>query len=188
MTGDLPKVRRLWGWAAVAAILFGTGPAWAGQYTATFTGIVSSLTFAGFCGTSDFNSQCPSGSCDCLELTGRATGNLIGHTAKDAAEIDITFDHGGPAVGWPPNAQCSPIYATAFIPGNRDSERIDFTGSMCMLDSNFKSHAAPIAGTWGLTDLSGIRVGFGKVTGTLNLFNFMAPQKLTFSGLSANGP
>jgi hypothetical protein len=184
-------MRRLWSWAAVAAVIFGLGPTAevrAGSYTATFIGTVSSLDFAGACGTSDFNNLCPSGLCDCLELTGRATGNRIGHTAKGAAEIDITFDLGGPAVGWSPNAQCSPIYASAFLPGNRDSERIDFTGSLCMLDSNFAVHAAPIAGTWGLTDLSGIRVGFGKLTGTINLYNFNARQKLKFSGFSANGP
>lgn len=174
---------------AVAAILFGSVPAvWAASYSVTFTGIVSDLEFNGACYTSDFNSLCPSGMCDCLELTGRATGDLIGHTIKGGAEIDITFDQGGPAVGWSPNAQCSPIYASAFLAGNRDSERLDITGSMCMVDSSFSPHTGPVAGTWGLTDLSGIHVGFGKVTGTLNLFNFNAPQTLNFSGLSANGP
>ena len=183
-------MKRLGFWAvAVVAMLSGSGlAAWAASYSATFTGTVSSLAFAGACYTSDFNSLCPSGMCDCLELTGRATGDLIGHTVKGGAEIDITFDQGGPAVGWSPNAQCSPIYASAFLPGNRDSERLDISGSMCMVDSGFTPHTGPVAGTWGLTDLSGIHVGFGKVTGTLNLYNFNAPQTLTFSGLSANGP
>ena len=146
------------------------------------------LNTNGFCGTSDFNSICPSGMCDCLELTGRATGNLIGHTAKGAAEIDITFDLGGPAVGWSPNAQCSPIYASAFLQGNRDIEQLDFSGSMCLVSSDFTPHTGPVVGTWGLTDKSGIKVGFGKVIGTLNFFNFDALQTLTFSGISANGP
>jgi len=184
-------VRRLCLWSAIAAILSGFGPApaaWAAPYTATFISSSSVLNTTGFCGSSDFNSQCPSGICDCLELTGRATGNVLGRTVKDGAEIDITFDLGGPAVGWSPNAQCSPIYASAFMPGNRDSERLDFTGSMCLLDSNFKPRAAPLGGTWGLTDLSGIKVGFGKVTGKLNFYNFNVPQKLIFSGFSTNGP
>jgi hypothetical protein len=171
-------------------MLFGSGPAaWAGSYSVTFTGIASSLAFAGACSTSDYNTVCPTGMCGCLELSGRATGNLIGHTAKGGAEIDITFDQGVPAIGWSPNVQCWPIYASAWLPGNRDSERLDISGSMCAIETSFTPQTAPVAGTWGLTDdLSGIHVGFGKVTGTLNLFNFNAPQRLTFSGLNLNGP
>ena len=63
-----------------------------------------------------------------------------------------------------------------------------FSGSMCLVSSDFTPHTGPVVGTWGLTDKSGIKLGFGKVIGTLNFFNFDALQTLTFSGISANGP
>ncbi len=165
---------------AAAAMLAIGGPsaAWAGHYSATFTGTVTDLEFNGFCNTSDFSSQCGvSGMCYCLTLQGRATGSLIGRTAKDGVTINITYDHGAPQVGWAGEAQCGPIYASAHIQGNRDVEELDFTGSMCMIvDVSFKPQSAPLAGNWGLTDKSGIRQGFGTVTGAINLSNFNAKQ------------
>jgi hypothetical protein len=178
-------MRRLGSILPAALIALGVARlAAAASYNVSFTGIVTEFATNGFCGTSDFNSQCPSGLCDCLELTGRAAGSLIGRTAADGAEIDITFDLGGPAVGWGSNAQCGQIYGSAFLTGTRDSERLDFLGSLCLLDSDFTPHRAPLAGTFGLADLDGTHEGFGSVRGTVNLFDFSRPQKLTFSGIA----
>jgi hypothetical protein len=172
--------------AGLILVLGGAPQARAGQYFARFTGTVVDLETAGFCNTSDFSSQCPlSGVCDCITLQGRATGSIIGRTSKNnPVTINITYEAGaqGQQVGWTGKAQCAPIYGSAHIHGNRDIEEVDFTGSMCMLDPSVKPQRAPLAGTWGLTDLSGIHAGFGKVTGSLNLSNFNATQTLTFTG------
>ena len=160
-------------------------PVRAGHYSATFTGVVTNFTMAGFCNTdpSDFSNQCPSGNCDCIELQGTVTGNIIGHTARGAVQVNITYDQGASQVGWAGEANCGPIYGAARITGNRDVEEIDFTGSMCLIvDTGFKPQTAPLAGNWGLTDISGIHKGFGTVRGAINLSDFTAKQSLTFTG------
>jgi hypothetical protein len=142
------------------------------QKTAKVTfkgGLLNSLV--GACATSVYNTICPSGACRCEVYfidpdtkKDKATGTLIGKAP--GSEIDITFDGGSDFVGTGPGL-CQPFFASAFLPGDKDNQQLDFTGTEC---SPLKANSGqdPLSGGFGIASSDNGHTGFGTLTGTIN--------------------
>jgi hypothetical protein len=182
--------------AILAAIVFpsfgGIAHAAAVQEVIHFKGGIRN-TLPANCGTSTYDSICPSTTCRCEEYEGLVvTGNLIGKVTNPesnfpAVSIDITVDAGADFVG-SVDGRCAPIFATAFIVGTRDTQQIDFNGSYCTPLANVSSPKAksPILGGFGIESSTAAYTGYGTVTGSVG-FN-SGSITLTFKGPAVKGP
>jgi hypothetical protein len=102
-------------------------------------------------------------------------GNIVGSLpAAGAAEMDFTFDIGAEL----PNAigGCTPFFATATIPGPKDSEQVNFAGVQCDL----KPGRSLFQGGYGIASSSKSYSGWGTLNGAYDQNNGVL--KLVFKG------
>ncbi len=99
--------------------------------SATVTGS-GGCTSPGEC-TVGYSQQCPSGNCECFEITGaKVAGSLLGGD-KGTGDADVTLDDGDALSTSPP--LCSPAYGeivlhlTGKLPGTLT---INFQGTFCL--------------------------------------------------------
>jgi len=170
-------------------ILISTGMADAAtvQETINFKGGLHNRLLNQACGSTTYNSICPSGSCSCEQYEGMVvTGNLIGKVTHPesnypAVGIDITVDHGADRVG-SINGSCEPIFASLFVVGSKDTQELDFNGSYCspLANPNASTAQSPIKGGFGIESSTVGYTGFGTVSGSVG-FN-SGSIKLLFKG------
>jgi hypothetical protein len=154
------NMRHGFGFVQLIAILIlisaGVANAATVQETINFKGgLHNQLT--GACGSTTYNSICPSGSCRCEQYEGMVvTGNLIGKVTHPesnypAVGIDITVDSGTDSVG-SVNGRCEPIFASLFVVGSKDTQELDFNGSYCtpLGNPNAANAQSPIKGGFGI--------------------------------------
>lgn len=141
-------------------------------------------SFTGACSSSTYDMKCPSGSCSCqtyfIDMDNKAqkaTGGLIGKS-KDGT-IDITLDGGSDFVGTGGFGNCRPLFASAFINGDEDTEQLDFTGTFCSPPKASSSEFS-LNGGFGIVASTGGHQGFGTVEGTLD--DDTGELKLKFKG------
>jgi len=85
----------------------------------------------------------------------------------DDAGIDYTFDYGlDPSFPNLSNVFCTPFFASAYIPGPKDTEQLNFSGTYCEPPVN------RLVGGYVLVYSSKGYNGFGTVSGTPNNLNF----------------
>jgi len=130
--------------------------------SATITGSGGS-TSPGEC-TSGYSHQCPSGACECFEITGaKVKGTLLGGDSG-TGDADVTLDDGDALSTSPP--LCSPAYGVAVLhltgrlPG---TETINFQGTFCLPASpNGKGSAG---GAWEIFSSTINASGLGTASG-----------------------
>jgi hypothetical protein len=184
------NMRHGFGFVQLIAILIlisaGVANAATVQETINFKGgLHNQLT--GACGSTTYNSICPSGSCRCEQYEGMVvTGNLIGKVTHPesnypAVGIDITVDSGTDSVG-SVNGRCEPIFASLFVVGSKDTQELDFNGSYCtpLGNPNAANAQSPIKGGFGIESSTVGYTGFGTVSGSVG-FN-SGSIKLLYKG------
>ena len=189
---DPARARMTWGFgfAQLFAIVFliSTGVTHAAtvQETITFKGGTHN-TLTGSCSTTIYNSICPSTTCHCEQYEGFVvTGNLIGKVTSPesnypAVGIDITVDNGVDRVGSIAGG-CTPIFASLFVVGSKDTQQLDFNGSYCtpLANPNASNASEPIKGGFGIESSLVGYTGFVTVSGSVG-FN-SGSIKLIFKG------
>jgi hypothetical protein len=178
--------------ATVFPALNGIAHAAPAREVINFKGDIRNTFSPASCDTSAYNSICPSGTCRCETYEGKVvTGNLLGKVTDPegnypAVSIDITVDAGN-SVGSMEGA-CSPIFASAFIVGSKDTQEIDFNGTYCTPLKNVNSHRAnsPILGGYGIESSTAGFTGHGTVAGSVG-YN-TGTILLHFKGPVVQGP
>ena len=186
------KLRSGFGFIVAVTLLISTGMAHAKtvQETINFKGGLHN-SLVGPCSSTTYNSKCPSGSCRCEQYEGMAvSGNLIGKVTSPesnypAVGIDITVDSGSDRVG-SADGDCTPIFASLFVVGSKDTEQLDFNGSYCtpLANPNAAGAQSPIKGGFGIESSTVGYTGFGTVSGSVG-FN-SGSIKLIFKGPAAH--
>jgi hypothetical protein len=161
----------------LTVLLFALGAKPAGAVTsairyATITGTANSPT-GSECTGEGYASQCPSGSCTCVEVLSAVVGRVTGQPAIDGtgtADLFLTFDNGlatASAAG-----DCTPFFGIASLTTTRNgkvsSETLNLNGVNC---SPITTAHSPILGGFGIA-ASPVPVnggkGYGKVSGFLD--------------------
>lgn len=149
----------------ILALVFVASSAWAGSVSLNFSGLLQNTT-VGACSSTTYDSNCPVGPCTCQTYENfKSSGNFIGsNNTEGNGSIDFTFDH-GLTVGSGEQV-CTPFFASLTLPGSKDTEQIDFHGSIC-LPSNESSPSAkqPMAGGWAIKSSTKGHSGFGTFSG-----------------------
>jgi hypothetical protein len=159
-------------------LLLGLGGTQAGAVTseirwATITGTATTLSTTVECTGEGYASQCPSGSCSCMEVSGAVVAKVTGQPAIDGtgtADVFLTFDNGSKTAG--AGGDCTPFFGIASLTTTRSngpsSETLNLNGVNC---SPITPPHSPILGGFGISaspvPVNG-RKGYGKVSGFLD--------------------
>ena len=120
-----------------------------------------------------YANQCPTSSCTCVQVSGAAVGNVVGHPSiagTGTANLFLTFDDGAATVSAAGN--CTPFFGVAELTttraGKPSSETLNLNGVSCAPITTANS---PILGGFGIsktpTPVNGGK-GYGRVSGFLD--------------------
>ncbi len=167
----------------VAAALFALG---ANQVMAASTQIrwaqitgTAGVPALGKCTQPGYDDQCPSGTCECVEVSGATVTGVNGQVftiaGSGTADLFLTFDTGAatPTGGVP---VCTPFFAIAQLTttrkGNPETETLNLVGTNCLHVTGTPGTDDPVVGGFGISNppvpVNG-GVGFGKVLGFFDI-------------------